>query len=760
MSVRQRLQTRLTLLYATLFGAAMVIVCSLTWMGVGAQAQRAVETSLQASGGVFDRLWAERAERVRSAAQMLSRDYGFRSALASQDRPTLASAVDNLRGRLRQDVAFVVNADGTPLTDGGPLARRLAPVLGRDGDAAGVVEAGGQTYEVTSSPVYAPELVGWLVFASRLDGAQMDALASLSAIPLRAEIVRRDGGRWVTPDDASLSFPHGDGRPGLLRRRALLDFAVVRPLPSPDGARAAGLLLHYPRSLALRPYRPILVMVAAVALFGLALVVAGSWLLARSVTRPIAALAAAALRLKEGEVVRVTVQGGGEVGALAEGFNAMVEAVAEREAQIRRAMVTDLETGLPSRHALEDALAAACAAAREDEVVVAAAFGVDRFARMRGVLGYDLTAELIKGLGERLGAVHPHWALARTAGDGLGVVFRAPDEAAAAAAVEAARRLLEAAVPVGAHLIDVRITSGYGCGRGPDLLRDAELALDSARQLGLRHARFDLAARTRAADSLGLMPALRRAISDDTLSLAHQPKWDVRAGAVGGVESLVRWTHPERGPVRPDDFIGLAEDTGDIRALTDWVVGRALRDQATLAAEGRPLSFSVNLSGRLIGDVSYTRGLLDTLAGAQGPVCLEITETAVIGDPEAALKAFAAFAEAGVALSIDDYGSGLSSLAYLKRIAAEELKLDRSLIVDLAHGGRDALLIRSTVDLAHALGMKVTAEGVEDAATMALLAGMGCDLIQGWHVARPLTFTALRGYLSDLGVPALERRTA
>ena len=760
MSVRQRLQTRLTLLYATLFGAAMVIVCSLTWMGVGAQAQRAVETSLQASGGVFDRLWAERAERVRSAAQMLSRDYGFRSALASQDRPTLASAVDNLRGRLRQDVAFVVNADGTPLTDGGPLARRLAPVLGRDGDAAGVVEAGGQTYEVTSSPVYAPELVGWLVFASRLDGAQMDALASLSAIPLRAEIVRRDGGRWVTPDDASLSFPHGDGRPGLLRRRALLDFAVVRPLPSPDGARAAGLLLHYPRSLALRPYRPILVMVAAVALFGLALVVAGSWLLARSVTRPIAALAAAALRLKEGEVVRVTVQGGGEVGALAEGFNAMVEAVAEREAQIRRAMVTDLETGLPSRHALEDALAAACAAAREDEVVVAAAFGVDRFARMRGVLGYDLTAELIKGLGERLGAVHPHWALARTAGDGLGVVFRAPDEAAAAAAVEAARRLLEAAVPVGAHLIDVRITSGYGCGRGPDLLRDAELALDSARQLGLRHARFDLAARTRAADSLGLMPALRRAISDDTLSLAHQPKWDVRAGAVGGVESLVRWTHPERGPVRPDDFIGLAEDTGDIRALTDWVVGRALRDQATLAAEGRPLSFSVNLSGRLIGDVSYTRGLLDTLAGAQGPVCLEITETAVIGDPEAALKAFAAFAEAGVALSIDDYGSGLSSLAYLKRIAAEELKLDRSLIVDLAYGGRDALLIRSTVDLAHALGMKVTAEGVEDAATMALLAGMGCDLIQGWHVARPLTFTALRGYLSDLGVPALERRTA
>ena len=164
---------------------------------------------------------------------------------------------------------------------------------------------------------------------------------------------------------------------------------------------------------------------------------------------------------------------------------------------------------------------------------------------------------------------------------------------------------------------------------------------------------------------------------------------------------------------------------------------RAVAEQAELAAGGAPLTFSVNLSGRLVGDRHHTRWLLDTLAGASGRVVMEITETALIGDPEAAGATFAALREAGVGVSIDDYGSGLSSLAYLKRIVADELKLDRSLI------------IRSTVDLAHALGMTVVAEGVEDGATMALLAGMGCDQIQGFHTGRPMSLSDLATFIAS-----------
>ena len=382
-------------------------------------------------------------------------------------------------------------------------------------------------------------------------------------------------------------------------------------------------------------------------------------------------------------------------------------------------------------------------------MLVAAAFGVEQFARMKGVLGFELAAELIRGLSQRLAGVQPGWTVGRTASDTLSAVFRAPDLETATASVESARQVLEAAIPVGNHLIDMRVTTGLGFGAPSHMMRDAELALDAAREQGVKFARIDPAARDRAAERLGLMPELRRALANAALELAHQPKWDLRREGVTSVESLIRWTHPDRGPIRPDAFIGLAEDTGDIRALTDWVVIRAIEEQARLASEGRLVAFSVNLSGRLVADPHYTRWLLDAVTKAKAPFCMEITETAVIDNPASAMATFAAFAEAGVGVSIDDYGSGLSSLTYLKQIAATELKLDRSLVMDVTKGARDALLVRSTVDLAHGLGMTVVAEGVEDAATMAVLAGLGCDMIQGWHIARPMPIERLGAFLAE-----------
>lgn len=653
--------------------------------------------------------------------------------------------------RLHLDLAFAVDADGAPIgSSGAPaVARAASETLARTGDAQGVLTAGGAPYDLVSAPIYAPQLQGWVVFATRLDAAHLTSLGALSAIPLKAEVVHGGPGRWRTAEGAFLRLSGGRTTSLHLEGRQGAELAVLRPLDVPEGAEPAALLLHYPQAAALAPYRALLWMIFGVGVLGMALVVAGSWGLARSITRPIAALALAARRLREGHVAHVEEQdaGGGEVGALASGFNAMVDAVSEREATIRRSALSDQDTGLPNRRALEQVLAEE--SAFDPQVRWAAAtFGVDQFARMRGVLGFELSVEVVQHLGARLAALEPEWLIGRTSGDTLTAVFPTGSEEAAARRVEAAREGLEAAVPVDGHLIDVRVTTGVGFGPPDQLIRDADLALDAARARGLKHACFDDQARIRAADSLGLMPELRRAMAGEGLTLAHQPKWDVRREDVTGVESLIRWTHPDRGAIAPDAFIGLAEDTGDIRALTDWVVTRALAEQAQLAGEGRPLCFSINLSGRLVGDPNYTRWLLDALAHAKGPICMEVTETAVIGDPQAALATFAALTEAGVSVSIDDYGSGLSSLAYLKQIAADELKLDRSLVVDVGRSARDALLIRSTIDLAHGLGMKVVAEGVEDATAMALLSGLGCDYIQGWHVARPMRLQALTEYLT------------
>ena len=254
---------------------------------------------------------------------------------------------------------------------------------------------------------------------------------------------------------------------------------------------------------------------------------------------------------------------------------------------------------------------------------------------------------------------------------------------------------------------------------------------------------FDFAGHAAAVGALSLMPELRTAIEEDGLFLVHQPKFDLRTGKVCGVESLIRWTHPTYGPIEPDMFVRFAEESGDVRAMTRWVLERALAEQADLAREGFALPFAVNLSGRLVGDDAFIDWILERKPTGDAQLRLEVTETAVIDQPEHAFANIARLAAAGAPCSIDDYGAGLSSLAYLKRIWADELKLDKCLVDEVGRSARDAVITRSIVDLAHGLGMKVVAEGVEDAQTAALVAGLGCDIGQGYFFARPMPLAQL-----------------
>lgn len=240
---------------------------------------------------------------------------------------------------------------------------------------------------------------------------------------------------------------------------------------------------------------------------------------------------------------------------------------------------------------------------------------------------------------------------------------------------------------------------------------------------------------------------LDAAVARGQLFLCHQPKTHARTGEVVGMESLVRWQHPERGLIGPNDFIGLAEECGAIRGITEWVVRQALIEQRSLALCGHSLACSVNISACLLADQGFGDWLLETVKGASGPFGLEITETAMIADPAGALANLHRFADAGLRIAIDDYGAGLSSLAYLKQLPAQELKIDRMFVQGLSTSHRDPLLVRSTIDLAHALGMDVTAEGVDSPAAMALLRVMGCDLMQGFLIAKPLRLGELRAFL-------------
>ncbi|MDO7841203.1 EAL domain-containing protein [Sphingomonas immobilis] len=280
------------------------------------------------------------------------------------------------------------------------------------------------------------------------------------------------------------------------------------------------------------------------------------------------------------------------------------------------------------------------------------------------------------------------------------------------------------------------------------LAEQAEAALDQARA-EQRIVVRDLSIGTPMLDRLTLTRELPAAIANGEMFLQYQPKVHVRRQEINSAEALVRWQHPRHGLIMPGDFITLAEEARQIADLTYWTLNQVIADQRLLSADGRDLTIFINISGQLLGDARFVEEACRTITTSGAKIGFEITETAVIRDPQSAIANLRRFADVGIAIAIDDYGAGLSSLAYLKQLPARELKIDKMFVLQLTSSNRDPLIVRSTIDLAHALDMEVTAEGVETQAAMALLTVMGCDIVQGYLISRPISIDAFRAFMND-----------
>lgn len=250
-----------------------------------------------------------------------------------------------------------------------------------------------------------------------------------------------------------------------------------------------------------------------------------------------------------------------------------------------------------------------------------------------------------------------------------------------------------------------------------------------------------------------------RGLTAGEFRLVYQPKLHARRNVIDSAEALVRWDHAELGLMLPDRFIDQCEVSGTINQLTLWTFEQALIDQRALRQQGCSLRLFVNLSAQLLTEEATVAALCDLARQPGADLGVEVTERSVIADPEIAFVNIRRLREAGLCIAIDDYGAGLSSLTYLKQIDADELKIDKSFVTSLGTSHRDPLIVRSTIDLAHALGMSVTAEGVETPAAHALLTVMGCDMMQGYLIGRPMRPEALVEYLAtfdpaSIAVPA------
>ena len=498
---------------------------------------------------------------------------------------------------------------------------------------------------------------------------------------------------------------------------------------------------------------PFALIVGAVAIVAAAAgAVWGRWSKARSLARALCDLDAAAQGIARGEGARVATPATTQIARLADSFNAMADAVEERERVTAQLATSDPETGLPDRRALEAELAALAAAGEPG--VVAAAVSIDGFAALRGAIGHERAVALLGDVAQRLAAKAPAALVGRLSPDALGLVFGAGGAKAAEATASALAAELAGPAGVGETTVDISLSIGVAPAAEPEgversALVRAAIAMAQGQAAGHRIAVFDARASGDPAANLALMAEMPGAIEAGHIQIHHQPKYDMRQGRTVGIEALVRWTHPTRGLLSPGVFVRLAEATGHIRALTDHVLAQAIADQAALSRAGHALDVSVNITARLLSDSAFIEHAIQSAGAAQGRVWLEVAEGALADDAERAASQVERLAAAGVGVSIDDFGAGPLSLARLRALRAEEVKISQALILDLADEPRNTRLVRGAIELAHGLGMKATAKGVETSEAFALLAGMGCDFAQGFLIERPMPLPDLLSFLAE-----------
>jgi diguanylate cyclase (GGDEF)-like protein len=428
----------------------------------------------------------------------------------------------------------------------------------------------------------------------------------------------------------------------------------------------------------------------------------------------------------------------------------------------RHQALHDALTGLPNRTLFHDRIGQALRLARRERAIGAVLLiDLNRFKEVNDTLGHAKGDQLLKEIGTRFsGTLRESDTIARLGGDEFGVLL--PGVGTGAGAVAAAEKLRAALDPdLFIDGLPVHVDASIGIALYPQhgddvdsLLQHADVAMYEAKRTHSGHEIYSVEHDPYNPVRLAMVGQLRKALEDGQVILHYQPKVDLETGAVVGAEALVRWQHPERGLIPPADFVPMAERTGLIKPLSRYVLDRALAQCREWRGDGLDLKVSVNLSARNLLDPTLPDDVSKLLAKWGIPehlLELEITESTIMIDPQRAMEVLGRLNDMGIGLSIDDFGTGYSSLVYLKELPVHELKIDRTFVARMASNRGDAFIVRSTIDLAHNLRLKVVAEGVEDEDTLKELAELGCNIAQGFHLSRPLPPDEFASWMGERG---------
>ncbi len=760
-------QARLVLALVLLLAAVMASVYLFARLAVGEAVREQTAQRLEVGEKVLQRLLEVRRQQLSDAVSVLAADFGFKEAVASGDAPTLRSALLNHAARIRADEALLLDLNGRLIASSlaGEQRKPGFDALALQAVSSGgplLVPVRGQLHLLVDSPVRAPVPVARVVMGFALDRPVIEELRSLTGLELTLAAHSPEAvlaySSSLTPSPLELAALLRDSRAGVPHDQRLNgELYLSRAIPLGDLARGrVEAFLHGSLQQAMEGFVGLdrdLFSVTLVALLASLLLALA---LARAISRPLSELTRVAERIGQGDYAEpIAIAGRDEFGRLARVFGQMQEAIAERERQLAHNALHDAVSGLANRSLALERIGSALQAGRPVGLV---ALALKNYRQLLDSLS-DATAEqLLPALRLRLEAVlGPGDSAARLADDEFLLLLDGRDAEASVALVDRIQQLLGKPLWLGEQALSLDIALGVAAapsdGDEPELLlRRVDIALQDALQSPERLQVYQQGRDSDYRRQIDLIRDLRHAPQQGGLLLHFQPKLDLRLDRVRQAEALLRWQHPLYGMVSPGEFIPLAERTGSIGLLTAWVIEEGCRQLGEWNANGLHLQLSLNVSADDLLQVELVErvaGLIRQHRIEPAQLVFEITESAVMQDQARALAVLDGLRGLGIGLSVDDFGTGYSSLAQLKRMPVQELKIDQSFVRELDARSEDAVIVRSTIEMSHSLGLKVVAEGVEQAGALALLRQWGCDCVQGYFISRPLPAEALVAWLGE-----------
>jgi len=771
------LKSQIAFIFLTLILAIQIITFVAIKLSIDKNARLSVSQQLEVGERIFTNLLHHNRDSLQVGARILAADFGFKAAIASNDTETIASAILNHQSRIGADIGILsssfhdklIISEELPHDDLSAQVKQVISNAENNPKKNDFIILNNQPYQLVAVPVKAPLTVGWIVMGFKINNDLALTLNKLSNLDVTF-ISKSDSGKWYSTASTMsavksaqiLKFSSAKLTAGVTKTEMEvggIDYGTR--FVSVFNTKGQELIAVLQRSIdeATAPYQILMLNILILSILGTLMFIIGILYVSRMVTQPITELAETAKKLEEGDYsIHLENHREDELGKLSSAFDSMTTAIADREQSILKLAYWDEMTGLPNRslfmRQLTDAVQLSHVTQEPLSVVV---MNLDRFKQINNILGHEFGNKLLHAVALKLteGLSRESDTVYRFSGDEYALLLPDTDAHAAMNVAKSICKILEKPIQIDEQYVDT--SASIGIASFPEhahevnqILSYAENAMhiSKLKKSGpvIFRSEFDMSSNV----NLTLASELKFAIDNNQLRVFIQPKINIKTRQVSSAEALIRWIHPNRGMIFPDQFIPFAEQSGLIRDISLWMIAEAAKTQATWLMNNVDIPIAVNISARDLIDSDLPNkitAILNTHQVKNNAITLEVTESSIMDDPQRSKLILLSLANIGIKLSIDDFGTGYSSLAYLKELPVSELKIDKSFVMHMQQNENDRIIVNSTIELAHNMGLKVVAEGIENIDTWVLLNDMGCDYGQGYYITKPMPVSDFDSWL-------------